>query len=128
MLETCKNDVLIQLKSAQKQQELKIMDKFEEYVICILLFIFLNRYINLSSIFLLRVKKITDNIGGVQQFATRLLENGSESEIMALKKLIFTQMLQLFSQIPDVDMNAKLSYSPDTSSFESHCRVNIYFI
>jgi len=31
MLETWKNEVLIQLKSAQKQQELKIMDKFEEY-------------------------------------------------------------------------------------------------
>ncbi|CAI6349349.1 unnamed protein product [Macrosiphum euphorbiae] len=98
ILETCKNEVLVQLKSAQKQQELKIMDKFEE------------------------VKKITDNISGVQQFATRLLENGSESEIMALKKLIFTQMLQLFGQIPDVDIDAKLLYSSDISGFENHCR------
>lgn len=77
-------------------------------------------------IFFLRVKKITDNIGGVQQFATRLLENGSESEIMALKKLIFTQMLQLFGQIPDVDVDAKLLYSPDISGFENHCRVSNY--
>jgi len=74
--------------------------------------------------FILRVKKITDNISGVQQFATRLLENGSESEIMALKKLIFTQMLQLFGQIPDVDVDAKLIYSPDVSGFENHCRVS----
>lgn len=70
------------------------------------------------------MKKITDNISGVQQFATRLLENGSESEIMALKKLIFTQMLQLFGQIPDVDVDAKLLYSPDVSGFENHCRVS----
>lgn len=70
------------------------------------------------------MKKITDNISGVQQFATRLLENGSESEIMALKKLIFTQMLQLFGQIPDVDVDAKLIYSPDVSGFENHCRVS----
>jgi len=85
-------------------------------------------YIN-KYIFILRVKKITDNIGGVQQFATRLLENGSESEIMALKKLIFTQMLQLFSQIPDVDVDAKLMYSPDVSGFENHCRVsNNYYL
>lgn len=70
------------------------------------------------------MKKVTDNISGVQQFATRLLENGSESEIMALKKLIFTQMLQLFGQIPDVDVDAKLIYSPDVSGFENHCRVS----
>lgn len=60
----------------------------------------------------------------MQKFATRLLENGSESEIMALKKLIFTQMLQLFGQIPDVDVNAKLVYNPDISGFENHCQVN----
>jgi len=78
----------------------------------------------ITSFLFLRVKKITDNIGGVQQFATRLLENGSESEIMALKKLIFTQMLQLFGQIPDVDVDAKLLYSPDISGFENHCRVS----
>lgn len=71
------------------------------------------------------MKKIADNIGGVQQFATRLLENGSESEIMALKKLIFTQMLQLFSQIPDVDTEPKLLYTPDISGFENQCRVCI---
>lgn len=71
-----------------------------------------------------RVKKITDNISGVQQFATRLLESGSESEIMALKKLIFTQMLQLFGQIPDVEIDAKLLYTPDVNGFESHCRVS----
>lgn len=59
----------------------------------------------------------------MQQFATRLIENGSESEIMALKKLIFTQMLQLFSRIPDVDVNAKLLYTPDVSGFENNCRV-----
>lgn len=73
------------------------------------------------------MKKITDNIGGVQQFTTRLLENGSESEIMALKKLIFTQMLQLFSQIPDVNVDAKLMYTPDVNGFENHCRVSIYY-
>lgn len=74
------------------------------------------------------MKKITDNIGGVQQFATRLLENGSESEIMALKKLIYTQMLQLFGQIPDVDIDAKLSYTPDVGGFENHCRVRNLFL
>jgi hypothetical protein len=77
------------------------------------------------------VKKITDNIGGVQQFATRLLENGSESEIMALKKLIFTQMLELFSKIPDVKVDAKLLYTPDVNGFENHCRVScckLFFI
>lgn len=74
------------------------------------------------------MKKITDNISGVQQFATRLLENGSESEIMALKKLIFTQMLQLFGQIPDVDVDAKLMYSPDISGFENHCRVSYHYL
>lgn len=79
------------------------------------------------SFFILRVKKITDNIGGVQQFTTRLLENGSESEIMALKKLIFTQMLQLFSQIPDVNVDAKLMYTPDVNGFENHCRVCTYY-
>lgn len=63
----------------------------------------------------------------MQQFATRLIENGSESEIMALKKLIFTQMLQLFGQIPDVDVNAKLLYSPDVNGFENHCRVSNYY-
>lgn len=73
------------------------------------------------------MKKISDNIGGVQQFATRLLENGSESEIMALKKLIFTQMLHLFSQIPDVDVDAKLLYTADIGGFEIHCRVSYYF-
>lgn len=73
------------------------------------------------------MKKITDSIGGVQQFATRLLENGSESEIMALKKLIFTQMLQLFGQIPDVNVDAKLLYTSDVSGFESHCRVSYYY-
>jgi len=77
------------------------------------------------NIFILRVKKVTDNIGGVQQFATRLLENGSESEIMALKKLIFTQMLQLFSQIPHVDVETKFSYTPDINGFENHCRVSL---
>lgn len=75
-------------------------------------------------ILILRVKKITDNIGGVQQFATRLLENGSESEIVALKKLIVTQMLQLFSQIPHVDVETKFTYSPDINGFEKHCRVS----
>lgn len=63
----------------------------------------------------------------MQQFASRLLEHGSESEIMALKKLIFTQMLQLFGQIPDVDVDAKLLYTPDISGFENHCRVNKTF-
>lgn len=60
----------------------------------------------------------------MQQFSSRLLEYGSESEIMALKKLIFTQMLQLFGQIPDVDVDAKLLYTPDIIGFENHCRVN----
>lgn len=77
---------------------------------------------------ILRVKKVTDNIGGVQQFAARLLENGSESEIMALKKLIFTQMLQLFGQIPNVDVDVKLLYSPDVGGFENHCRVSSIYI
>jgi len=81
-------------------------------------------YIINKYFFILRVKKVTDNISGVQQFATRLLENGSESEIMALKKLIFTQMLQLFGQIPNVGVDAKLIYSPDVSGFENHCRVS----
>lgn len=74
------------------------------------------------------MKKITDNIGGLQQFATRLLENGSESEIMALKKLIFTQMLQLFGQIPNVDIDSKLLYTPDISGFENHCRVSKFLL
>lgn len=64
----------------------------------------------------------------MQQFAVRLLENGSESEIMALKKLIFTQMLQLFSQIPDSNVDVKLMYTPDVKGFENHCRVCIYYI
>jgi len=46
---------------------------------------------------------------------------------MALKKLIFTQMLQLFGQIPNVDVDTKLSYTPDISGFENHCRVCIYY-
>lgn len=70
------------------------------------------------------MKKITDNIGGVQQFTTRLLEYGSESEIMALKKLILTQMLQLISQIPNVNIDAKLIYTPDFNGFENQCRVS----
>lgn len=64
----------------------------------------------------------------MQQFATRLLENGSESEIMALKKLILTQMLQLFGQIPNVNVDAKLSYTPDVSGFENSCHVSNFFL
>lgn len=63
----------------------------------------------------------------MQQFATRLLENGSESEIMALKKLILTQMLQLFGQIPNVDVDVKLSYTPDVSGFENSFRVSHFY-
>lgn len=94
MLEKCRDDALNELNELYHERELKVMDMTH------------------------RVGKDVSLVEDACKFTSRLLENGNIMEIMYLKKLVSTQLLNLINNTPNVEKNYSIEFNSDFEKFE----------
>uniref|UniRef100_A0A1B6L209 RING finger protein 207 n=1 Tax=Graphocephala atropunctata TaxID=36148 RepID=A0A1B6L209_9HEMI len=95
MLEKRKDDILDELKELHSERELKIMEMFHV------------------------VEKSVERIEDASKFTQRLLEHGSPAEVLCLRQLVSTQLLNLINNTPKPDVNTTLEFVTDMDKFTS---------
>uniref|UniRef100_A0A1B6H495 Uncharacterized protein n=1 Tax=Cuerna arida TaxID=1464854 RepID=A0A1B6H495_9HEMI len=93
LLEKRKDDVLDELKELHSERELKIMEMFHV------------------------VEKSVERIEDASKFTQRLLEHGSPAEVLCLRQLVSTQLLNLINNTPKPDVNTTLEFVTDMDKF-----------
>lgn len=65
------------------------------------------------------VEKTVEKIEDGCNFAERVLKHGNSNQILALKKVISSQLLTLINNTPKPDINFNIEFHTDSSSFEN---------
>lgn len=94
VLEKCRDDALTELNELYHERELKVMDTTH------------------------RVGKDISMLEDACKFTTRLLENGNIMEVMYLKKLVSTQLLNLINNTPKPEKIYSIEFESDFEKFE----------
>lgn len=94
VLEKCRDDALKELNLLHHERELKVMDMTEQ------------------------VGKGVDMLEDACKFTSRLLENGTVTEIMYLRKTVGSQLLNLISNTPKQDKTYSIEFHSDFNEFE----------
>ncbi|XP_075234706.1 E3 ubiquitin-protein ligase meiotic P26 [Lycorma delicatula] len=93
LLEKRKEEVLEELKSIHDQRELKVMESFHN------------------------VEKTMECIEDACKFTNRLLDLGNAAEILALRRVVGTQLLNLINNTPKPDVNISIEFTSDMDKF-----------
>lgn len=94
VLEKCRDEALSELNELYHERELKVMDMTH------------------------RVGKDISLVEDACKFTSRLLENGNIMEIMYLKKIVSTQLLNLINNTPKPEKNYSIEFESDFEKFE----------
>lgn len=94
VLEKCRDEALTELNELYHERELKVMDTTH------------------------RVGKDITMLEDACKFTARLLENGNIMEVMYLKKLVSTQLLNLINNTPKPEKVYSLEFESDFEKFE----------
>lgn len=94
VLEKCRDEALKELNELYHERELKVMDTTH------------------------RVGKDISMLEDACKFTSRLLENGNIMEVMYLKKLVSTQLLNLINNTPKPEKIYSLEFESDFEKFE----------
>lgn len=95
LLEKRKDEILEELKALHSQRELRIMETVHS------------------------VEKALDQIDDACKFTTRLLEHGSAAEVLALRRVVGNQLLNLINNIPKPDININIEFITDMDKFKA---------
>lgn len=79
--------------------------------------------------FVFSVEKAIEQIEDANKFTSRLLEHGSAAEVLSLRQLVSTQLMNLINNTPKPDVNTTLEFVTDMDKFTAAIQVtNFYFI
>lgn len=98
VLEKCRDDALKELNELHHERELKLMDLTE------------------------KVGKDISLVDDACKFASRLLEKGNTVEIMCLKKIVGTQLLNLITNTPKPEHDYSIEFESDFGTFKHTLR------
>lgn len=94
VLEKCRDDALTELSHLHHERELKVMDMTEQ------------------------VGKSVSMLEDACKFTSRLLENGTVTEIMYLRKTVGSQLLNLIGNTPKKEKTYSFEFHSDFNEFE----------
>lgn len=94
ILEKCRDNALNELEKLHSERELQVMDTFH----------------NVEK----RVEKIED----ANRFTSRLLEHGNTTEILALKRIVAKQLMNLINNTPKLNVKFSIEFQTDYHHFE----------
>ncbi|KAG7199886.1 hypothetical protein KM043_014332 [Ampulex compressa] len=94
VLEKCRDNALDELEKLHSDRELEIMDTFHS------------------------VEKTVEKIEDACRFTSRLLEHGDAVEILALRRIVGTQLLNLIKNTPKPNVNFSIEFQTDYNQFE----------
>ncbi|XP_070521776.1 B-box type zinc finger protein ncl-1 isoform X2 [Cardiocondyla obscurior] len=94
ILEKCKDNALVELEKLHSNRELEIMDVFHS------------------------VEKTAEKIEDACRFTSRLLEHGDAVEILALRRIVGTQFMNLIKNTPKPNVTFSIEFQTDYDQFE----------
>ncbi|XP_046747645.1 brain tumor protein-like [Diprion similis] len=94
VLEKCRENALDTLEKLHSERELKIMDTFHS------------------------VEKTVEKIEDACRFTSRLLEHGDAVEILALRRVVGSQLLSLIKSTPKLNVTFSIEFQTDFNHFE----------
>lgn len=94
VLEKCRDSALVELEKLHSNRELEIMDTFHS------------------------VEKTMEKIEDACRFTSRLLEHGDAVEILALRRIVGTQLLNLIKNTPKPNVTFSIQFQTDYNQFE----------
>lgn len=94
VLEKCRDDAIKELNQLHHERELKVMDMTEQ------------------------VGKGINMLEDACKFTARLLENGTVTEIMYLRKIVGSQLFNLISNTPKKEKTYSIEFQSDFNEFE----------
>ncbi|XP_034949845.1 B-box type zinc finger protein ncl-1-like [Chelonus insularis] len=95
ILEKCRDNALNNLEKLHSERELEVMDTFHN------------------------VDKTKEKIEDANRFTSRLLEHGDTIEILALKRLVSTQLMNLINNTPKPNIKFSIEFQTDYDHFDS---------
>lgn len=93
ILERCRENALKDLEKLHSERELKIMDLLHE------------------------VEKSVEKIENASKFTKKVLNQANGTELLSLKKIIGTQIINLIKHTPQVDVNFSLDFDSNYDKF-----------
>lgn len=78
--------------------------------------------------FVFSVEKAIEQIEDANKFTSRLLEHGSAAEVLSLRQLVSTQLMNLINNTPKPDVNTTLEFVTDMDKFTAAIQVSFSFI
>ncbi|XP_060830287.1 B-box type zinc finger protein ncl-1 [Bombus pascuorum] len=94
VLEKCRDNALVELEKLHSDRELEIMDTFHS------------------------VEKTVEKIEDACRFTSRLLEHGDAVEILALRRIVGTQLMNLIKNTPKPNVTFSIQFQTDYNQFE----------
>ncbi|XP_029667925.1 B-box type zinc finger protein ncl-1-like [Formica exsecta] len=95
ILEKCKDNALTDLEKLHSDRELEIMDTFHS------------------------VEKTVEKIEDACRFTSRLLEHGDAVEILALRRIVRAQLMNLIKNTPKHNVTFSIEFQTDYNQFEN---------
>ncbi|KAL6428302.1 hypothetical protein ACFW04_008540 [Cataglyphis niger] len=95
ILEKCKDNALTELEKLHSDRELEIMDTFHS------------------------VEKTVEKIEDACRFTSRLLEHGDAVEILALRRIVRAQLMNLIKNTPKHNVTFSIEFQTDYNQFEN---------
>lgn len=74
------------------------------------------------------MEKAIEQIEDANKFTSRLLEHGSAAEVLSLRQLVSTQLMNLINNTPKPDVNTTLEFVTDMDKFTAAIQVSFSFI
>lgn len=75
--------------------------------------------------FCCRVEKTAEKIEDACRFTSRLLEHGDAVEILALRRIVGAQLMNLIKNTPKHNVTFSIEFQTDYNQFEKTVQVNI---
>ncbi|XP_063992247.1 brain tumor protein isoform X1 [Diachasmimorpha longicaudata] len=94
ILEKCRDNALSELEKLHSERELQVMDTFHN------------------------VEKAVEQIETANRFTSRLLEHGDTTEILALKRIVAKQLINLINNTPKLNVKFSIEFQTDDEHFE----------
>lgn len=76
--------------------------------------------------FVFSVEKAIEQIEDANKFTSRLLEHGSAAEVLSLRQLVSTQLMNLINNTPKPDVNTTLEFVTDMDKFTAAIQVTSF--
>lgn len=73
------------------------------------------------------VEKTVEKIEDACRFTSRLLEHGDAVEILALRRIVGTQLMNLIKNTPKPNVTFSIQFQTDYNQFEKALKVCLYY-